>query len=342
MSNENFVELGVDSTKVVSGVASGISSLDEFINKMVKVDAILTTLTKSTTSSLDKMLKQLDASLGESVTGITAAQRNAGIAVAAGNREALVLVKAQNNALQVAYEQRLATQGVLQNSELQHWKNLRVNIGKIQDAQLAGYKIYSSTMQMFQREHIAKLEQNFAREQVIPPAGWGYGKGYAGAQAKQNIAALEAQNTEVLQAKLAFNKFYANVDNARIAQDIATQATIRAETVAFYTQMEEAALVNLAAARAIAIQYGVVAKARIDQNIATQATIRAETVAFYTQMEEAALVNLAAARVIAIQHGVVAKARIDQDIATQATIRAETVAFYTQMEEAALVNLAAA
>ena len=153
MSNENFVELGVDSTKVVSGVASGISSLDEFINKMVKVDAILTTLTKSTTSSLDKMLKQLDASLGESVTGIAAAQRNAGLAVAAGNREALVLVKQQNNALQVAYEQRLATQGRLQNQELAAWKAFGVNLGKVQQAQLKGLE-FSSVLQFMPQKDI--------------------------------------------------------------------------------------------------------------------------------------------------------------------------------------------
>lgn len=239
-----LVELGVDSTKVVSGTQTGLTALQEFVNGMAKVDRALTEMSRVSTSSLAKVEAEVNKIAASSTSGILQVTADAVRILRNEGAKVVDLVKQQNAALQTAYEQRLGTQGRLQNSELQQWKNLHISIGKIQEAQLAGYSLYASTMQMLQTGNIAKLEANFAREKSIPPPGWSYGKGYYTIQARQNVAALEAYHAVVLAAKLEFNKFYGNIDNARLAQDIANNSAIMAEMRSFYLKEETAAALH--------------------------------------------------------------------------------------------------
>ena len=138
------LQIGFDSSGLVTGVRAGEAAMESFIGEVQKLDKTLDKLGASSKTSLGRMakaMKDIDGSDRSIASAFKAANKSLITEMSGGEEQILKLVRSQNIAIQQQYERRLAKMGQLSSQELQTWKDYGVALGGLQARQLRLYKV---------------------------------------------------------------------------------------------------------------------------------------------------------------------------------------------------------
>lgn len=260
MSNENEIGLTVNAGPVQQGVDKSIAALDKLISFLGKFEAAIAKTKKGGTTALEGTLADQAKFNKSYISQLEELRTKQLLALQNGNIGTVDYTKQQNKILQGLYDGRKAIVGKFTEEELRIWKKLRVDLGKIENAQLDEIKTaaaaemkrlrslgaeaaFQVSEQMRFRQEAARLDKSEAQAEMqrIKELGNVWKAMYA-QRVKDDKAATAASAANikqlggVWQAMQAHNKTAAKeLEQAEKAE----QAALRAKGKAITTMVSE-------------------------------------------------------------------------------------------------------